>query len=68
MISSGRSHKIRKHFELEDVLLDEIKRGYEIDPITEKLTSAVAGIPNIQHKHGFWFVDNRLIIPNAHGI
>ena len=68
MISSGRSHKIRTRFELEDALLDETKRGYEIDPFTEKLTSAVAGMPNIQLKHGFWFVDNRLIIPNAHGI
>ena len=61
-------HKIRSRFELEDALLQDIKTGYETNTFTEKLTSAAGGMPNIQMRNGFWFVDDRLFVPKAHGL
>jgi reverse transcriptase-like protein/integrase-like protein len=51
-------------FELEDILLEKIKNGYERDPVTAKLCSAATGMHNIQCDTGFWFVDNCLFVPN----
>ena len=65
MMSATRPQKVRSRFELEDAILEDIKQGYDSDSFTEKLTNAAAGMTNIQHKNGFWFVDNRLVIPNA---
>ena len=67
-MSTTCTHKIRSRFDLEDALLEDIKRGYETDPFSKKLTSAATGMTNIQQTNGFWFVDDRLLIPNAHGI
>jgi len=57
------NHRIQSRFELEDALLEQIKRGYADDPFTCKLQSAAAGMKNITHANDFWFIDNRLIIP-----
>jgi hypothetical protein len=63
-----RGHKIRTGFELEDAILDEVKQGYASDPFTEKLTSASSGMQNITNKNGFWFIDERLVIPSGRHI
>ena len=68
MMNASRPNKIRSRFELEDALLEDIKKGYNTDPFTEKLTSAATGMPNIRQANGFWLVDERLLIPNAHGL
>ena len=63
-----QNRKIRSHFELEDALLDEIKLAYVTDPHVAKLTSAATGMPNIQQRDGFWFVDDRLVVPNGRNV
>ena len=68
IMNTTRTQKICTRFELEDTLLEDIKRGYEVDPFTEKLTSAAAGMSNIKQRNGFWFIDNRLLVPGANGI
>ena len=52
-------------FQLEDTLLKNIRTGYDSDPFTKKLANSAPGMPNIWEESGFWFVDNRLFIPNA---
>ena len=68
IMSTTQMHKIWSCFELEDALLQDIKSGYETNMFTEKLTSAAGGMPNIQMQNGFWFVDDHLFVPKAHGL
>ena len=68
IMSASRVQKIRSRFELEDALLQDIQTGYENDAFTEKLTRASVGMPNIQKRNGFWFVNDRLFIPKAQGL
>jgi hypothetical protein len=63
-----RIEKIRSRFELEDAILDKIKQGYVSDSHTAKLISAATGMPNIQERDGFWFVDECLIILNGRNV
>ena len=65
IFSATNNRKIRSRFELEDVILDEIKSAYENDPFTRKLTNAASGMHNIQQRNGFWFVNNRLVVPTG---
>ena len=65
IFATTQNRKICSRFELEDALLDEIKLGYVTDPHTAKLTSAALGMHNVCQKDGFWFVDDRLVIPNG---
>jgi len=65
IFATTQNRKIRSRFELEDALLDEIKLGYVTDPHIAKLTSAALGMTNIQQRDGFWFVDDRLVVPNG---
>ena len=53
---------------MEDALLEEIKLGYVSDPHITKLTDASLGMPNITQKNGFWFIDERLVIPNGRNV
>ena len=50
-------------FELEDVILDEIKSANKNNHFTQKLTNAATGMDNIQQCNGFWFINNRLVVP-----
>ena len=68
IFATSQNRKIRSRFELEDALLDEIKLGYVTDPHIAKLRSAALGMPNIQQRDGFWFIDNRLVIPNGRNV
>jgi hypothetical protein len=68
IFATTQNRKIRSRFELEDAILDEIKQGYLTDPHTEKLISAATGMPNIVQKDGFWFVDERLVVPNGRNV
>ena len=36
-----------------------------MDPFTTKLTGAMLGMHNIKNENGFWFIDNRLFVPNV---
>ena len=65
IFAMSQNRKIRSRFELEDALLDEIKLGYVTDPHIAKLTSAALGMPNVQQRDGFWFVDDHLVVPNG---
>jgi hypothetical protein len=65
IFAKAQRRTIRSRFELEDAILDEIKLGYDTDPFVEKLSSAAAGMPNIKLENGFWFVDNRLVVPHG---
>ena len=68
MMSATCTQKICSRFNLEDALLEDIKKGYDTDPFSKKLTSVATGMVNITQRNGFWFVDNQLLIPNAHGV
>ncbi|KAF8801922.1 hypothetical protein BYT27DRAFT_7008518, partial [Phlegmacium glaucopus] len=48
---------------LDDALLSGIKEGYINDPFVQKLTLASIGMDSIQSENGFWFINNRLVIP-----
>ena len=41
------------------------KKGYGTDLFIDKLTSASAGMDIIRQQDGFWFIKDRLIIPNV---
>ena len=59
---------IRTHFDLEDAILDEIKSGYANDSFTQKHGKASAGMTNIRMENGFWFINDRLVVPNSNNI
>ena len=65
IFSKTQDRKIRSRFELEDAILDEIKQGYLTDTFVTKLTSAAAGMKNVEQRQGFWFIDDRLVVPNG---
>ena len=48
----------------DDKLLAEIKDGYLHDPFILSLKTAAPGISFVSQRDGFWFIGNRLIIPN----
>ena len=52
-------------FDLDTSLLTAIKTGYLSDPFISKLTSASAGLNIISNKDGFWFINDRLVIPDV---
>ena len=63
IFAASNDRKIRSRFELEDAILDEIKLGYEADLFTQKLATAATGMDNVQQRNGFWFVNDRLVVP-----
>jgi hypothetical protein len=67
-LTKSKARRITTRFELEDALLEEIKAGYSEDPFVDKLTCAAPGMENVKQENGFWFVDDRLIIPNRAGV
>jgi hypothetical protein len=68
IFATTQNRKIRSRFELEDTILDEIKQGYDTDPHTVKLIGASIGMPNVQQKDGFWFIDDHLVVPNGRNV
>ena len=56
---------VHSRFQLEDNLLDEIRQGYSQDPFTKKIVNAATGMDNIRSENGFWFINDRLIVPNV---
>ena len=52
-------------FELDTSLLSAIKQGYLSDPFITKLISASTGLDSISNKNGFWFINDRLVIPDV---
>jgi hypothetical protein len=42
-----------------------LREGYDSDPWTKSLISAAHGINNLKLIDGLWFLDDRLLIPNA---
>ena len=46
-------------------LLTDIKEGYLNDPFILSLQTASPGISFISQRNGFWFIGDRLIIPNV---
>lgn len=46
-------------------LLSEIKKGYLHDPFITSLKAASPGTSFISEQNGFWFIGNRLVIPNV---
>lgn len=65
IIAATTGKQLHSRFELEDTLLQEIKTGYESDPFTTKLAGATPGMHTVKQTNGFWFVDNRLFVPNS---
>lgn len=55
--------KVSSRFELEDALIQEIQDGYDTDLFTQKLCHAAPGMPHVKHENGFWFIHDRLVIP-----
>jgi hypothetical protein len=65
IVAATLGQQIRSMLQLEDALPYEIKAGYTADPFTVKLESASPGMHTVSQTNGFWFVDNRLFIPNV---
>jgi hypothetical protein len=42
-----------------------LQDGYDLNPWTKLLVSAAHGIKNLKSINGLWFLDDRLLIPNA---
>ena len=63
IFAASNDQKIRSRFELEDAILEEIKLGYETNQFKQKLATTATGMDNIQQQYGFWFVNNRLVVP-----
>ena len=51
--------------ELDTNILSAIKAGYSNDPFITKLSSASAGMEIIHKKGDFWFIKDRLVIPDV---
>ena len=65
VVATMLGRQIHSRFQLEDALLEEIKNGYAADPFTTKLADAAPGMHNVTQDNGFWFIDNRLFVPNV---
>ena len=65
LVGATLQTRIHSRFHLEDTLLEEIRNGYKTDPFTAKLNGATLGMHNIKNENGFWFIDNRLFVPNV---
>jgi hypothetical protein len=65
ILARKRGQQIHSRLQLEDCILDEIRNGYANDPFTDKLTKAAAGMDNVRTENGFWFIDNRLFVPDV---
>ena len=50
---------------LDTEILNAIKSGYATDPFVNKLTSVSTSMDFIQQNNGFWFIKDRLIIPDV---
>ena len=68
MLATTRRKSICTCFDLEDAILDEIKSGYTNDPFTQKLAKASTGMTNVWSENGFWFINDRLVVPNSNNI
>ena len=64
IFKAPNDHSTLSKFELDTKFLDAIKEGYKTDPFIAKLTSASTGMDIIRQEDGFWFMKNRLIIPD----
>ena len=65
IIATTLKKQVHSHFQLEDTLLKEIREGYNSDPFTKKLQAARPGLDTVREENGFWFVNNRLFVPNV---
>ena len=65
LFSSSQSPSTRTTLEMDTEILSAIKNGYSSDPFISKLTSASTGMENIKKLNDFWFINDRLVIPNV---
>jgi RNase H-like domain found in reverse transcriptase/Reverse transcriptase (RNA-dependent DNA polymerase)/Integrase zinc binding domain len=65
LFSSSRNGTTSSTINLDINLLNAIKTGYPSDPFVAKLTSASAGLDSITKRDDFWFINDRLVIPNV---
>lgn len=58
------------HVELsaDEEFMMSIKTGYETDPWCKKLISAARGMPYLKQRSGYWFLNDRLIVPRVDNI
>jgi hypothetical protein len=68
IFSSSHARNMSFKLELDNDILEAIKNGYQTDPFITKLTSATTGMDIIQNRNGFWFIKDRLVIPNVNHI
>ena len=65
IFSPSPSRPTSSKLDLDTDLLNAIKDGYTNDPFTKKLLSASPGMDCIKNSHGFWFINDRLVIPDV---
>ena len=65
IVAATLKKQVHTRFHLEDTILEEIRKGYVTDPFTAKLAATAPGMHNIRQQNGFWFVDDRLFVPNV---
>ena len=64
ILKGPKTRSTSSKLDLDTDLLKIIKDGYKTDPFVAKLTSASAGMDMIREENGFWFIKDRLIIPD----
>ena len=68
ILSHNQTHTTSSKLSLDTDLLDTIKKGYASDPFLKKLTSAATGMDIIKEQNGFWFINDRLVIPDIKNV
>jgi hypothetical protein len=65
LFSNPNNHSSKTTLQLDTEILTAIKNGYTSDSFIAKLTSASAGMDIIKKDNGFWFINERLVIPDV---
>ena len=65
IFSTSPSRSSTSKLDLDTDIITAIKDGYTHDPFVNKLLSASSGMDCIKNSNGFWFINDRLVIPNV---
>ena len=68
IFSSSQSPTTSSKLNLDTDILNAIKDGYTTDPFINKLQSASSGMDSIKNSNGFWFINDRLVVPNVKNV
>jgi hypothetical protein len=65
LFTSPKNRSTKSTLQLDTSMLSAIKDGYLTDPFITKISSASTGMDNIKKENDFWFINDRLVIPDV---